>query len=191
MNFLGHFYLSGEDDGLLIGNFIADFVKGKNYENFPKEISKGILMHREIDYFTDNHPTFRKSKSRLMGKYRHYGAVIIDVFYDHFLAANFSKFHKMDLNQFAQQCYSVVEKYLEQIPEKSKIVFRYMRRDNWLMRYQTIEGIDSSLTGMSKRTKFNSGMELAVNDLKLNYEELKNDFLDFFDEIIREFDSSN
>ena len=82
MNFLAHLHLSGNDPNILVGNFIGDFVKGKQVNSFEPGIAKGILLHRAIDYFTDKHEVVAKSKGRLREKYRHYSGVIIDIFYD-------------------------------------------------------------------------------------------------------------
>src|SRR5450432_1821563 len=92
MNFLAHLYLSGDNPQVMIGNFIGDFVKGKNLtERFDTDVAKGIALHREIDWFTDTHIVVKQSKDRLRPKYRHYAGVIVDIFYDHFLAKNWDK----------------------------------------------------------------------------------------------------
>ena len=85
MNFLGHFYLSQSNPELVVGNFIADFVKGNKYIDYPDKIAEGIMMHRHIDYYTDHHPKVSKGRKRLFGTYRHYSEVIMDMYYDHFL----------------------------------------------------------------------------------------------------------
>ncbi len=87
MNFLAHIYLSGNQERVMIGNFIGDFVKGKAWEEFDSAIQRGILLHREIDRYTDDHEVVIKTKERLRPKYHHYAPVISDVFYDHFLAS--------------------------------------------------------------------------------------------------------
>ena len=81
MNFLAHLYLSQDNTNIMIGNFIADHIRGNNYEEYSKEIQRGIFLHREIDTFTDNHQIVRKSKRRLHQRYRHYDGVIIDIFF--------------------------------------------------------------------------------------------------------------
>ena len=97
MNFLAHLYLSGDNEDLIIGNFIADMVKGRQIENFQEEVVKGIELHRKIDYFTDNHAIVDQSKRRLRNKYRLYSGVIVDMFYDHYLAANWSEYSRIPL----------------------------------------------------------------------------------------------
>ena len=183
MNFLAHIYLSGDNDELKIGNFIADGIAGNKYKNYPLEVQKGILLHRKIDSFTDAHPTVRISKKRLHSRYRHYDGVIIDILYDHFLAKNWSVYSETDLNDYAQQFYVLLESNYEMLPEKIKHLLPYMIKGNWLYNYSTLEGIESVLIGMNKRTKNKSQMNLAIEDLNLYYSELENDFTDFFEDL--------
>src|SRR5687768_11261936 len=120
MNFLAHLHLSGENEEIKIGNFIADFVKGKNYDHYPAGIRQGIIIHRHIDYFTDTHPIVLESKQRLYSTYHKYSAVIVDVFYDHFLATKWDDFSEIPLFDFASEFYYMVKKYSEHLPEKVK-----------------------------------------------------------------------
>src|ERR1700754_1200458 len=119
MNFLAHLYLSGSDPKIKVGNFIADFVKGKNlHERFENRIAQGIELHREIDHFTDHHSVVQESKNRLRPKYRHYSGVIVDVFYDHFLARNWKTFHTSSLPAFADNAYELMQKNLDVLPQE-------------------------------------------------------------------------
>jgi acyl carrier protein phosphodiesterase len=184
MNFLAHAYLSGNDEHLLVGNFIADFVKGRSaLEKFSPEIRRGIALHRSIDAFTDTHPTVALSKDRLRPKYRHYSAVIVDVFYDHFLAMNWSQFHSAPLDVFANHVYHVIEQYEDVLPDRVKEFFPFMVQGNWLLGYSYVEGIRRALTGMARRTPFESKMELAADDLVAGHEEFAREFLQFFPEV--------
>ncbi len=184
MNFLAHLYLSKSNENILIGNFIADAVKGKKYNNYPKEIKAGILLHREIDNYTDNHPIVRKSKRRLNERYRHYNGVIIDILYDHFLAKNWKKYSEIPLNVYAKNIYSFLEKNNEVLPLRAQNMLPYMVEFNWLVSYASIDGIARVLTGMNKRTKGISQMDLAVEDLQLHYKEFEDDFTTFFIDLI-------
>lgn len=167
----------------MIGNFIGDFVKGKAYENFDVQIQKGILLHREIDSFTDNHATVMKSKERLRPKYHHYAPVIADVFYDHFLARLWGEYHDEPLNVFTQKFYNLTEKYADILPPDAKYMLTYMKRDNWLFNYQFVKGIDRALSGMAGRTSFNSKMEEASQDLEMDYNDYEEEFRLFFPEL--------
>ena len=151
MNFLAHIYLSGNSDSLKIGNFIADSIRGKQYLSFPLEIQKGILLHRAIDSYTDFHPIFRKSKHRLVPNYNHYSGVIVDIFYDHFLAKNWNLYCDMPLETYAQSFYKLLENHFEILPLRIQNMIPIMAAENWLVKYSTIEGIQYILTQNMKK----------------------------------------
>ena len=185
MNFLAHAYLSGDDDKkLLVGNFIGDFIKGRQaLSKFDPEIIRGVELHRAIDEFTDNHATVHESKDRLRPKYRHYAAVIVDVFYDHFLAAQWAKFHHRSLTDFASDTYRTIENFSAVLPLRFKQMFPYMISGNWLVNYAKITGVQRTLSGMSSRSPYDSKMEHATSDLEKHYEEFKDEFDRFFPEL--------
>lgn len=181
MNFLAHLYLSGNNPKIMTGNFIGDFVKGRHlYEQFENEIVRGIEIHRAIDLFTDTHPIVSISKQRLRPAYRHYSPVIVDVFYDHFLAANWTTYHDQTLIAFAKHAYNTIESFDNILPTTVKHMLPYMIRGNWLVNYAQVEGIHRALTGMSRRTKYDSKMDESVNDLREHYDAFKKEFEDFF-----------
>ena len=167
-----------------MGNFIGDFVKGSDLNAYSEGMILGIKLHREIDRFTDTHAEVLKSKVLLREKYRHYAPVIVDIFYDHFLASNWSKRHAVALPDFTRQFYRLAEKHISRIPKSASEVLRYMKSDDWLFNYQFIEGINKALVGMSRRTKFQSKMEEAVHDLKENYDQFHQHFENFFPELV-------
>jgi acyl carrier protein phosphodiesterase len=187
MNFLGHFYLSKHKPGLLVGNYIADFVKGKKYLDYPEEISKGIVMHRNIDHFTDHHPMIRKGKKRLFPIYRHYSSVIMDMYYDHFLARNWHTYSNESLGNFSESVYAIIEQHWEFLPQKSQFMFPYMKSGDWLRKYATTEGIGASLNGMSRRLNNNSKLELALDQLHEFYEHFKAEFELFMPDLKKHF----
>lgn len=184
MNFLAHLYLSDNYEHLMLGNFIADAVKGKQIENFSDEIKEGIYLHREIDKFTDSHPIFKSSCQRLNEKYHKFSGVIVDMFYDHFLAKNWNDYSNESLNSFVAKTYSLLLRNYFVIPAKSKRILPFMILQNWLANYANFKGLQWSFEGMARRTKFNSGMENVIYDLKKDYEKYEKEFKDFFPEII-------
>ncbi len=184
MNFLAHIYLSKEDKEITIGNFIADAVKGRKYQDYPPEISKGILLHRNIDTFTDFHPTVRKSTARLHANYSHYSGVIVDMLYDHFLAKNWNKYHPEPLASYADNFYKMILENIEIMPERIQKMIPYMVNNNWLESYATIDGMGEILSQMNYRTQGKSNMNLAVNELVLYYPDFQSEFTSFFDELI-------
>ena len=117
MNFLAHAYLSGGHTQILLGNVIGDFIKGRQaLAGLDAPIAAGVELHRAIDEFTDNHEVVHNSKKRLRPKYRHYAGVIVDVFYDHFLAVNWKKFHHQTLADFARDTYATLQHFSNALP---------------------------------------------------------------------------
>lgn len=183
MNYLAHIYLSGDDDKIKIGNFIADSVKGKKYLDFPDGIRNGIILHRAIDSYTDVHLLFKQSSHRLFPIYSHYSTVIVDIFYDHFLAANWSKYSTTPLVDYVDDFYSLLNNNFELLPQNVKFFLPYMVRDNWLANYASIDGIEKILFQMNRRTKNRSQMNLAVKELDLYYNQFENEFVKFFEDL--------
>lgn len=184
MNFLAHIYLSGDNDLIKIGNFMADGIRGRQYEKYPLEIQKGIILHRAIDTFTDAHPIFRQSTKRLHQNYHHYAGVIVDVFYDHFLAKNWNTYSDERLEDFVARFYQSLSDNKSVLSERTLMVMPYMFEQNWLVSYQTVEGINRILTQMDHRTKNLSKMRFATNELSEFYSEFENEFTKFFEELI-------
>ena len=184
MNFLAHLYLSQNNKNLMIGNFIADHIKGNKFNHFPKEIQHGILLHREIDTFTDAHEIVRKSKRRLHERYKHYDGVIIDIFYDYFLAKNWADYSAIPLDIYTNGINNLFQEKAPQLPEKSIGFIKYMIKYNILFNYQYKEGIQKVLNGVNSRTKGKSQMNLAMEDLNNLETELEQDFTIFFQDLI-------
>ncbi len=161
MNYLAHAFLSFRQEEVLVGNFIGDFVKGKMLETYPQEIRNGILLHREIDLFTDSHPLVKAGQSYLRPTFGHYSSVITDIFFDYFLGKNWDQYCSQPLEEFIAETFFVLEKYEKSFPERFAEMYYWMKKDNWLLQYANLEGIKKSLTGLSRRARFDSKMELA------------------------------
>lgn len=183
MNFLAHIYLSGDNDLVKIGNFMADGIRGKQFETYPKEIQKGIILHREIDTFTDAHFIFRESTKKLHENYHHYAGVIVDILYDHFLAKNWNTYSDEKLENFVNRFYNSLHDNYHLLSEKTQDIMPYMIRQNWLLSYQTVEGIKNILTQMDRRTKNQSKMRFATAELIANYGAFESEFTTFFEDL--------
>lgn len=186
MNYLAHIYLSGDDDAIKIGNFIADFIYGSQYENFSKSIQKGILLHRKIDTYTDKHKIFRQSKKRLFSEFRHYSAVIVDMFYDHFLAKHFEKYSQQRLEDFASDFYNILETNQNILPIKVKAIIPVMKKYNWLSSYKNIDNLEDILNQMNNKTQYETMLHLSIDNLIKNYDLFENEFFLFFNDILIE-----
>jgi acyl carrier protein phosphodiesterase len=185
MNYLAHIYLSGTNDLLKIGNFMADSIKGSNFEKFDMDIKKGILLHRHIDSFTDANVIYRKSKHRLHEKYGHYSGVIMDILYDHFLAKNWSRYSDEALEIYAANFYNLLVTNEAILTEKIKGMIPYMIENNWFVSYASLPGIEMILFQMDYKTKHRVHMQEAIVELQLFYQEFEEEFYLFFDELMQ------
>ncbi|MCR9262953.1 MAG: acyl carrier protein phosphodiesterase [Flavobacteriaceae bacterium] len=184
MNFLAHIYLSFDDKEITLGNFFADHIRGNKYKHFPERIQKGILLHREIDTYTDSHPIPKQSSKRLHKNYSHYSRVIVDIFYDHFLAKNWSDYSEVPLEDYVENFYDLLEDNYDLLPLGTKRMMPYMITDNWLLNYANIAGIGRVLNGMNRRTQNRSKMNFAILDLEEHYTDFEAEFTAFFEELI-------
>lgn len=183
MNFLAHAVLSGNDDDLLFGNFIADTIKGNKWQAFPKEISDGILLHRKIDFYTDTHPLVSNGKKLLYPQFSKYSPVIMDVILDYFLAKNFEQITNYSLRNFTQRFYEVIKLRSNFLNEKAAHIFHFMSTQDWLFSYKEIDEIEKILFRMSKRMNATIDFSFASVVIKNNEEELERDFFIFFSQI--------
>ncbi|MFT4741259.1 MAG: acyl carrier protein phosphodiesterase [Marivirga sp.] len=184
MNFLAHIYLSNEDEQITVGNFIGDFVKGAEIEKYDSRIKTGIILHRAIDEYTDTHPLVLTSKDKLRKKYRHYAGVILDIFFDHFLALNWNQFHPQPLRNFVDDQYSLLQANTPILPLRTQQMLPFMVSNDWLFNYQYFDGMQEVMSGMARRTKFHSKMEESVVELKLHHAAFEEDFLAFFPDLV-------
>lgn len=183
MNYLAHLFLAGEHPEIILGNFIADHVKGSDVLKYSDYVRKGISMHRAIDTYTDQHPVVRQSISRLRADFHKYAGVVVDMYYDHYLSAQWDEYSDIDLTAFTKTRYDILNKFQEILPLRSARLLFYMEKQNWLKSYSSFEGMQQAFNGMSRRTTFVSNMEMAVENLKEGYTDFEAEFRQFFPEL--------
>jgi len=184
MNFLAHVFLSGNNTPLAIGNLIADRIKGNQVKELPSEIQKGVYLHREIDEFTDKHPIFKECVRELFPKYRHYSRVLVDMYFDHFLAVNWQRYHPVPLAEFSEEFYDKLEVESTQFSDSIQKFIRALIQYNWFDEYRTLEGLRKILSQMERRTKFPSNLAAATEDLRQKYPYFEGRFFEFMIELI-------
>lgn len=184
MNFLTHLFLSGDAPGLLVGNLMGDFVKGKLDGRFPPDIERGILFHREIDSFVGQNRNFVRSKRRLDSSFGLYRAVLVDIFYDHFLAAHWEDYADVPLPFFIYNAWGVTCEHKEFLPYKLRRIIPFLFRD-WLPSYSDMGGVAAVLQMMSRlRIKRTNCVSNGAEALSRHYEGLYADFREFFPELL-------
>jgi len=185
MNFLAHLALSGNNDKIKTGNFIGDWVKGsiEKHTHFPDKILQGIAMHRQIDSYTDSHPVYKLSAAKFKPAFGRYAGIITDVVYDHFLAVQWNKFSNQSLNAFSKNCYLAFLANFIYLPADVKMFLPFMIAGNRLTSYAKLEGIRKALDIMVRHSSLTHGGSVALPVIQDNYEELTQEFNQFFAEI--------
>jgi len=184
MNYLAHLYLSGQSEELRLGNFLGDYIKGRNLSQFPPEVSRGINMHRQIDYFTDHHDVVKKSMSRLYKKYHKYAGVVVDIFYDYYLSLEWKTYSNESLAHFIRANYEILIRNYEVLPRKAQWQLPIIIGRNTLATYGQIKGIKETLKIVSRHTTLPKETNFAIRVMKNNFEDFRNEFNDFFPDMI-------
>lgn len=184
MNFLAHLYLSGTDEHTVVGNFIGDYIKGSDYNNYPENIRKGILLHRQIDTFTDNHEKFREAKSKFRTEFGLYSGIIVDFLYDHYLAKNWNDYSDVTLRTFAKRSHAILLQNFRYLPFRVQGFLPFLIQNRRLESYATVTGIVQALTVMSNYTSLPSKHDFVFNTIIENDIFFEKNFKVFMHEII-------
>jgi len=185
MNFLFHMLLSGDDEQILAGNFMGDFVKGPLADRFPERIRQGIALHRRIDSFASRDDLFQRSRLRLHPHFGLYRGVLVDLFYDHFLVVEWSNWSDEPFDQYLARCRSIIEGQRGELPERLQGLVPTIFEE-LLPSYGTVVGIARALERMSRRVVRENPLAGAESQLELNYEGLRTDFRCFLP-LVRRF----
>lgn len=185
MNYLAHAYLSFQWPGLVVGNMISDFVKGKKQYDYPLPVLHGIKLHRAIDDFTDNHAATKEAKEFFRPAYRLYSGAFVDVVFDHFLATHPAYFpNEPSLENFAAATYRVLQMHEAILPERFQQMLPYMQQQNWLLGYRYPDGIRQSMGGLVRRSQYLTDAAIAFQLFQKHYSALQQCFNGFFPQLI-------
>jgi len=187
MNYLAHAFLSNNQEELLVGNFIADHLRGNALSIYSDKIQKGIRLHREIDTFTDSHPRFRESKRLFYEGFEKYSGILIDIYFDHLLAKNFKVYSPMPLAEFSANVYKVYSKFQREIPKSGLGFLDYVIKNNIYTEYGRLEGIERVLYHLSHRIKHTVRLDHSVPIFAANEQQLYGNFQLFFQEAQKKF----
>ncbi len=182
MNYLAHLYLADSSDDCQLGTLMGDFIKGPLSKELPPGVYRGLHQHRQLDRFAQTHPAFRRSKSRLATELGHYKGILIDIFYDHFLARHWEFYSSQPLEDFAQQTYVLLERHFCRLPPGLQRVVPHMIRDNWLVSYRQKSVIGQVLERLSARLRRPNPLAAGLPELEKNYAGLEGDCRKFLRE---------
>ena len=183
MNFLAHLFLSGDSTFVKSGNFLGEFIRGKDFTRFTPEIQKGILLHRWIDTYTDSEPHVSACTKLLHATQGKYSPVLIDIYFDYLLACTWKKYCTDSLEDFAQKTYEQLSSLEENFPMSVQKKLKHMISYNWLVNYKTSYGLSSAIRSVQNRALFENNLENAVTDLEGNRREIALNFEIFFPKI--------
>lgn len=184
MNFLAHLYLSGDNVDIRLGNFIGDHVKGRLLSRYPDGVQKGIFLHRAIDFYTDTHPATFEVRQLFREGYRKYSGVVVDVFFDHFLARYWGTFSPFPLKNFTRKFYYQMVLRYRELPKTIRNFLPFLIQSNRLYSYHRIEGVEQTLRIMSNVTSLPDRTDFAIETLTYNYSFIRDQFLLFFPDLI-------
>lgn len=184
MNFLAHLYLSENKTESIVGNFIADHVKGNTIDLYNDDIKSGIRFHRSVDSFTDHNTTTHEAIIHLRPYYRKYAGVVLDMYYDHFLASGWDQWSSEPLTDFSIRMFDVLKSSGHLMPLRSQRLLAYLAENDMLVKYKDLDGLKLALTGISKRTTFISNIETAAEHLNDHYSYYSDSFNHFFPQLV-------
>lgn len=184
MNFLAHLYLSPDEDDALLGSMMGDFVKGPLDAHPAAALRRGLLLHRKVDTYTDAHAIVRASRNRIGPARRRYAGIMVDMFYDHFLAADWPHYRSEPLEGFARRVYALLTRNLDRLPERLQRITPHMAQQDWLSSYREVASIHIALDRMGTRLKRGNALLGAAEELTAHYDALRADFRAFFPDLI-------
>lgn len=185
MNYLAHLFLSGSEEQTMVGNFIGDHVKGSDWNKYPGNIRKGILMHRQIDTFTDAHPKFREAKSLFRDKFGLYSGIVIDFLYDHYLAKNWNNYSDLTLRTFAKRSHAVLLQNFKHLPVRVQGFLPFLIQNRRLESYASVDGIIQALKIMSNYTSLPAKSDFVKYTIQTNNDFFDDNFKEFMTDIIQ------
>lgn len=187
MNYLAHLRLAGPSDASRIGNLLGDFVKGTPESlrpRFPAEVIRGIVMHRRLDRFTDDHPAFHRGRALLAPTRRRLAGIIVDVFFDHFLTKYWDDFGTAaPLPEFLTEIYDTLERHPTWLSNDLARILPRLRRENWLLSYGSLPGLTLTFERIARRSVRLAGLRDAADELATHYDEFAELFLEFFPDV--------
>lgn len=183
MNLLVHYLLSGRETEVIVGNVIADFLKGSNHYQLKPGIEKGIALHKQIDKFSDSHSSVRETWKLLFPHFGLYGRVITDIYFDFCLYHHWNEFSEYDFEDDMQFLYYSLRVHAQDIPPHIRRTTTRIIALQWPKKYTTYHGLFHVFRSMSRRVSFHNNFELAIDILKKHYDEIEHNFLRFYPEI--------
>jgi acyl carrier protein phosphodiesterase len=184
VNWLAHVFLSEPNVEFQLGNLLADVVRGPRREAMSAEFVRGAACHKAIDAFTDAHPIVRRSRARIGSEHRRFSGVLVDVFYDYFLARDWQRYSAVALDAYTAAFYSSAGQHRMGLPTDARTMLERIIRYDLLASYARLEGVERALGRISSYLTSRWGkrfnLDQGVRDLLAHEAEFAADFHEFF-----------
>lgn len=167
----------------MVGNLLPDFTKKIDGQAYSKELMQGVALHRFIDSFTDTHPLFHQSRRRISTERRRFSAVLVDIFYDHFLAIHWEDYNDRPLYESTRSFYRHLENAAMPLPANFAHAIERMPKIDLLFNYSTLRGMEHAVDRVAQRIRFENNLYGGVEELTENFSALQRDFHTFFAEL--------
>lgn len=184
MNHLAHLFLAPDDPETRVGALLGDFAHGLELEQLPDRVLEGLRHHRAVDAFTDTHPEVLAAKGLFSPQRRRFAGIALDVVFDHYLIRHWAQFSSVPMERFIEQAYCDLRANQHLMPERMAIITGRMIRDDWFSRYGSMDTIGFVLDRIAERIRFNNRFAGAIDEIRLNEEQLEQHFLAFFPDLI-------
>ncbi|MGI2176367.1 ACP phosphodiesterase [Shewanella ulleungensis] len=182
MNFLAHLHLADISDTHLVANLCGDFTKGK-IEDHPKHLQQGIWLHRQIDQVTDSHEIIIDLLKQFPKTSRRVAPILIDLAFDHYLAFYWEEYHHQELDVFCQKAYQELNT-TPQLPATLQAIAPKIIQQDWLSSYQTKQGLNQAIKGVSQRLSKPELFDHAIRDVDKLYVEIEIAFRTFYPQLM-------
>lgn len=154
MNFLAHLCLADGDTGLMLGGLFGDFVRGRRaLQAYPPAIRQGIVLHRYIDKRTDSSAEVKKLRPMFPREFRRYAGIIIDLAFDHELAANWWRYMPGSVERFDLEVRDLLHANSSLVPDRLVLFMRYADRHGLFSGYREKDMTLYALAGLGTRLK--------------------------------------
>ncbi len=182
MNYLAHAFFAAPDPAAIAGSLIADFARGLDLATLPMGVRDGVIEHRRVDAFTDDHPIVRASRARFEPPLRRFSGIVLDVLFDHFLAMGFHRYSDEPLTAFTASVYAALDSHVEHLPPRLLQVRGSMVQHDWLASYADPRSVERALEGISKRMRHANPLadRSSFEAIRARQDDLQRDFDAFF-----------
>ena len=185
LNHLAHALLAGTDSDMLLGGMLGDFWRGAPDPSWRVGVTRGVILHRKIDVYTDRHEAVVAARNRFEAPYRRYAGILLDVYFDHVLARDALRESSDAMMSLSMRMLDLLDANRDWLPDDLNRFARYFRLAGLFASYAERATIENVLTGIGRRLKRDNPLATAGAILWENQTALDASFARFFPDLVR------